>query len=175
MNQPIRIPISKGKLFFGIGGSILFVMMGIFIYTNVDISSKNPVFLKIIGSASVLFFGATGIYGLTKLFDKKAGLIIDNAGITDHSNATSVGLIKWSDITAIKTRQVKSTKFLLIEVGNPEVYLEKAKSGIQRKLMQANMKTYGTPLSITSNTLSYDFGKLEKLVQEKFMKHNKLN
>lgn len=173
MNNTIEIPLSKSKLLFGIGGSILFVMLGVSLFVNSSTASENPMLVKIAGSACVLFFGATGIYGITKLFDKKVGLAIDEQGITDHSNATSIGLIKWADISAIRTQKVVSTKFLLIDVQNPETYLEKAKSGMQRKLMQANAKAYGTPISITSNTLSYDFGELEKILQEKFLEHGK--
>ena len=118
--------------------------------------------VKGVGILGILFFSATGILGFKKLFDKKVGLIIDSNGITDNSNASSVGLIEWNDITDIITKQVMSTKFLLINVANPEKYIEKAKSGMKTKLMRSNMKIYGTPLSITSNTLKYDFGELEK-------------
>ena len=172
MNQPIIIPLNKGKLFFGIGGSILFVMMGVGLINSAIDVSENNLLAKIVGAASILFFGATGIYGIVKLFDKKAGLIIDEKGITDHSNATSIGLIKWSDMTTIRVRQVMATKFLLIDIKNPETYLEKSGSNMQRKLMQANMKKYGTPITITSNTLSTDFSELEKMVQKKFAEYN---
>ena len=65
-----------------------------------------------------------------------------------------------------------STKFLLIDITNPEKYIGKAKNGMQAKLMKANINMYETPLSITSNTLKYNFGELEKLIQTEF-KRNK--
>ncbi len=105
------------------------------------------------------------MYGIKKLFDKRIGLIVDRDGITDNTNAASVGLINWTDITGIKTEQIMSTKFLLIYTSNPDKYLERVK-GLKRKLMQGNMKMYGTPLSIPSNTLKYNFDKLEKLIIE---------
>jgi len=175
MEEKIEIPISKNKLFLGIGGSILFVILGFWILTNLsDFENKgirifrNPIVLKGAGISAVLFFGATGIYGVKKLFEKKVGLIIDSNGITDNSNASSVGLIEWNDISEIKTQQVMSTKFLLINVVNPEKYIEKAKSGMKAKLLRSNMKMYGTPLSITSNTLKCDFGELEKLIETEY-------
>ena len=64
---------------------------------------RNPMVIKGIGILAILFFGGTGIYGFNKIFDKKAGLIIDANGITDHSNASSVGLIEWNDISEIIT------------------------------------------------------------------------
>lgn len=175
MENKIEIPLSKNKLFLGIGGSILFVILGIGLFTNStefqDNSirlMRNPMVIKSVGIVGMLFFGATGIYGIRKLLDKKVGLIIDEYGITDNSNASSIGLIEWNDISEIITEKVMSTKFLLIKVENPEKYIGKAKSGMKARLMKTNMKMYGTPLSITSNTLKYDFNELEKLIQTEF-------
>lgn len=175
MSNRIEISLSKNKLFLGIGGSILFVILGIWLFTNsTEFQNnsirlmRNPMAIKSVGIVGMLFFGATGIYGIRKLFDKKVGLIIDEYGITDNSNASSIGLIEWNDISEIKTEQVMSTKFLLIEVKNPEKYIGKAKSGMKARLMKTNMKMYGTPLSITSNTLKYNFNELEKLIQTEF-------
>ncbi len=178
MNNRIEIPLSKQKITFLIIASLAFVIAGIlFVYQPGRFVSEytiryrmfnNPEMIRIIGIIAILFFGAAGIYGIKKLFDKKVGLVIDENGITDNSNASSIGLIEWNDILEIKTEQVMSTKFLLIEVENPEKYIGKAKSGMKARLMKANMKMYGTPLSITSNTLKYDFNELEKLIQNKF-------
>ncbi len=181
MKEKIEIPLSKNKLFLGIGGSILFVFLGVWLFSNADSFQensfrllRNPMIVKGVGIVGILFFGAIGIFGIKKLFDKKIGLIIDSNGITDNSNASSVGLIEWSDITNITTEQVMSTKFLLIDVTNPEKYIGKAKNGMQAKLMRSNMKMYGTPLSITSNSLKCDFNKLEELVKVKFEKNKNI-
>ena len=178
MKETIEIPISKNKLILGIVGSIMFVILGMWLFTNsTEFKNysmrllRNPMVIKSVGIIGMMFFGATGIYGIRKLFDKKVGLIIDKNGITDNSNASSIGLIEWKDITEIKTEQVMSTKFLLIKVKNPEEYIEKAKNGMKARLMKTNKKMYGTPLSITSNTLKYDFNKLEKLIQTEFEKN----
>lgn len=167
MNK-IEIPLSKTKLLFGIGGSILFVVLGLyFLTTMADQQTRfNASMVKGVGIASILFFGATGIYGTKKMFDKTIGLTIDENGIFDNTNASSVGLIKWADITEIKTEQVASTKFLLIYTANPDFYLDKVK-GFKRKLMEGNNRMYGTPLSITSNTLKYNFNDLEQIINDR--------
>tara|TARA_R110002072_G_scaffold302577_1_gene486391 strand:- start:7750 stop:8298 length:549 start_codon:yes stop_codon:yes gene_type:complete len=177
MDQKIEIPLSRNKLFLGIIFSILFVIVGIWLFINAegfDENSirllRNPMVIKIIGVTAVLFFGSIGVYGLKKMLDKKVGLVIDSNGITDNSNASSIGLIEWSDIMEIRMQKVMSTKFLIIDVLNPENYIGKAKSNMKAKLMRANMKMYGSPLSITSNTLKYNFDELEKVVQEEFEK-----
>jgi hypothetical protein len=94
MQEKIEIPLSKNKLFLGIGGSILFVILGVWLFTNAESFQehsfrilRNPMIAKGVGILSILFFGATGIFGFKKLFDKKVGLTIDSNGITDNSNA----------------------------------------------------------------------------------------
>lgn len=168
----IEIPISKTKISFLLIGALIFVILGVLFSLTPDKFTttifRNPQIIRIVGIVAVLFFGAAGVYGLRKLFDKSVGLTIDDYGITDNSNASSVGLIDWSDILDIKTEQVMSTRFLLIFVDKPDKYLERV-DGFKRKLMKANMKMYGTPLSITSNTLRYDFRDLERLIKEKLV------
>jgi hypothetical protein len=169
MNK-IEIPLSNKKLYIGIGCSLLFVALGFWILiTPPDrISKYNPFFIKSFGIASILFFGAAGLYGIKKILQSESGLEIDENGIFDNSNASSIGFVKWQDISSIQTEQVMSTKFLLIFIVDPDTYLEKV-SGIKRKLSLANLKKYGTPISITSNTLKYDFDELENLINDKFL------
>ncbi len=125
------------------------------------------------GTLSVAFFGACGIYGMIKLFDQKYGLIINKDGITDNTNASSVGLINWADISSIETKQVMSTKFLLIFIKNPHIYLNRT-TGLKRKLLQANMNMYGTPLSIIANSIKCNFDDLEKLINANFNEFHKI-
>ena len=170
MNR-IEIPLSKTKISLLLAGALAFVILGVLFIVTPDTFVtnifRNPQTIRIVGIAAVIFFGAAGAYGLRKLFDKTIGLIIDENGITDNTNASSVGLINWTDITEIRTEEVMSTKFLLIFIDNPDKYLVKV-NGFKRKLLKGNMKIYGTPLSITSNTLKYDFNDLEKLIINRF-------
>lgn len=167
----IEIPLSKTKLLLGIGGSILFVVLGYYLFTTIaDQQTRfDPTLVKGVGIAGILFFGATLIFGIKKVFDKTIGLTIDENGIFDNTNASSLGLIKWTDITEIKTTQVASTKFLLIYTSNPDFYLDKVK-GLKKKLMERNNKMYGTPFSLTSTTLKYNFNDLEKILKDKLNK-----
>jgi hypothetical protein len=176
----IEIPLSKTKLLLGIAGSILFIVLGIWLFTysnefqNMPLRIlRNPTIIKIAGIAGVLFFGATGFYGIKKMFENNVGLLIDDNGIIDNTNASSIGLIKWSDIMEIKTEQVMSTKFLLIYTKDPNGILAKV-TGIKRKLMAGNLKMYGTPVSITSNTLKYNFNDLEKLLKDRLNKQSEI-
>ncbi len=174
MTDKIEVPLSQNKMLLAIGGSILFVLLGVWLFVSADSFQensvrllRNPIIVKGAGVLAILCFGVMAGMGIKKLFDKKIGLSIDAHGITDNSNTSSVGFIEWDDITRIETQQVMSTKFLLIHVRNPEKYIEKA-SGMKAKLMRSNMQMYGTPISITSNTLKCSFDELEKLIGTAF-------
>lgn len=108
----------------------------------------SPETVRIMGVLGIVLFGAAGVFGIKKLFDKKVGLIIDENGITDNSSALSIGLIEWKDINGIELTQVNSIKFLRIGFKNPEKYISKAKNGIKAKLMKINMNMYGSPIYI---------------------------
>ena len=170
MIERIEIPVGKKKIVIILLGGLFLVAGGIWLTLDPEkfipniFGIRNSNIIRLWGIAGTVFFGLALAYGIKKLFDKEPLLIIDENGITDNSNASSIGLIKWSNIIEIKTEQVMSTKFFLIYVKNPDEYISKAKSRIKRNLLKANMNKYGTPLSITSNTLSWDFNRIEKLI-----------
>ncbi|MDO6390003.1 STM3941 family protein [Pontibacter sp. BT731] len=170
MKQKIEIPLSKTKMTLFLMGAIVFVVMGVF-FAMEPARFISPVFrseglVRIAGVASVLFFGLGAVYMLRKLFDKKVGLTICEAGITDNSSAVSVGLIEWQDITGVETLEIASNKILLVHTNNPEKYMARGTNIFSRKAMQANHRMYGTPLSITANSLQITYKELERLVCE---------
>ena len=173
MNE-IKIPLSKTKLIFAFIGSVTFILLGReFILKPekyVSTVMRSTELIAVVGFASVIFFGLCLIYIIYKAFDKKPGLIVNANGITDNSNFASVGLIEWSEIIGIRTQQIMSTKFILIDVLNPEKFIQKS-SKYKASLMKANLKMYGTPLSITSNSLTYNFEKMESLLKTEFEKY----
>jgi len=165
--EEIQIRFRKIKIIFTIIGSLLFVLIGVWFlisFTELQISF-SLVLIKIAGVVSVLFFGTTMFYGIKKYFDKKPGLIINKHGIIDNSNGTSVGLIEWNDITKIRIIEIMRTKSILLDTDKPEKYIAKAKP-FQAKIMRANMKIYGTPLSIAPQTLQMPFDELNDLLFE---------
>lgn len=68
-----KTPPNKSKILFGIGISILFVILGLSIFmSEADNQVRiNPTFVKIVAAAVILFFGVTGIYGIVKFISKK--------------------------------------------------------------------------------------------------------
>jgi hypothetical protein len=120
----------------------------------------------------------TLIKGLAWIRSAKAkgfGLIISERGIEDNSNATSVGLIEWGDIEGIESMEVKNSRFLLIHTKDPQKYIGRIKGALAKKSAQLSMKLYGTPISLTSQTLKTSHAKMAEAVYEGFERWGKGN
>ena len=169
--ERIEIKLSKAKGILTLLGSVAFVLTSIWLidyadnHETVDIGflKLDPAIVIVIGYVGLIFFGLAGLYILYKLFDKKPGLIIDNEGIYDNSSAAAGHLIKWERITGLRVEQVMSTKFILIDIKNPEEFMDGV-NGLKKKLMWSTYKMYGTPTSISSSTLSCDFDELFQII-----------
>ncbi len=89
----------------------------------------------------------------------------------EHQQLRVGQLIKWERINGIRVEQVASTKFILIDIKDPEQYIEQS-SGLKKKLMQGNYKMYGTPVSMASVALQIRFDELAKLIGERLQKRS---
>lgn len=171
MIQKTEIQLSKAKLLMMLIGSALFVGFGIwFVMNPAEVRPNRETFVFIIGITSILFFGACLLFFTKKMFDGKIGLVIDEEGINDNSSGVSVGLIIWGDISGISTSEIASTKFILIETTNPDKYINRAKNGLAKRAMKANNKMYGTPISISSNTLKIKHNELLDRIERGYQK-----
>jgi hypothetical protein len=168
--ETIEIPLSKLKLTLMLVGSIFFILIGVLFSINPDkyVSAicRNPTMIFIAGIASILFSSVCAIYLIRKLPDNKPGLIINRNGLTDNSSGVAVGQILWSDIKNISVKEIHRQKFMILEVSNPQEYIDKQTSKFKRKMMQINMEMYGTPLSITNNGLQIKFDELYKILND---------
>lgn len=138
-----------------LSGALCFIAAGIFIWIRVKVDEGIlPGVVLVRGAAitGILFFGAIAVYIVFKLRDTKPGLVIGPEGIYNNTNATGPQMIPWRDIVEIETANVRSAKFLLVHVRNPEKYLAEAGQP-KRFLMMLNRRTYSTPLSITTNAI----------------------
>jgi uncharacterized membrane protein YobD (UPF0266 family) len=162
--QQIEIPISKKKLILMIIGSLIFVGLGVLFVMNPEKYTspimRNPTVIFIAGLASILFFGFCFPFIVKKLGDKSPGLIISDQGIFDNSSGVSAGQILWKDIDDILVIKIHRQRMIILQVNNPQDYIEKQTSNFKRKMMTINYKMYGTPLSMTSNGLKISFDEL---------------
>ena len=174
MESKIEIELSRLKIGLFFIGTLIFVILGIQFAINpqewLTSRSNSLEFVRIMGVITVVFFGTCGIFIIRKLFDNKIGLIIDKRGITDNTNATSIGLIEWEDISGIDKVEIASSKILIIRTNKPDKYIGRAKNGISKFSMKANHKLYGSPISIISSSLKMKFNELEDLIKSEYKK-----
>jgi len=169
----IEIPLSKNKTYKMLFGSLLFVIMAAWlIYAREDYG--NPILILIVGIIAILFFGYIAFFLIKTLPDKSPGLIINAQGIVDNASAVAAGFIKWEDVQQIKVAQVMNQKFLMILVRNPEEYINRREGAIARNAMQMNYKTYGSPISISSDALAISFNELHQIILDRFNQSKEL-
>jgi multisubunit Na+/H+ antiporter MnhB subunit len=136
MGRVIEIPRSKRKMGLLLVGALAFVVLGILFVINpeqwVSARHESTGFIRIAGGVSVLFFGGCSFFIAKHFLGKGVGLRIDEKGITDHTNATSVGLIEWQDITGIQRLTIASSNILIIKTAKPEKYIRRATNSIAR-------------------------------------------
>lgn len=163
-----EIPLSKSKVTGLVIVSTLFVAAGCAMLRDgfSENSPFSPMFTKIFGFAGIIFFGMALVVGITRLFSKKPGMVIDEQGISSQSNITIGQTILWEDISHISEYSVSiSTKLILIHVYDNEKYLAQISKGA-KFLANQNIKLTGTPFSISPNTLAIDYNDLLVLLQE---------
>lgn len=170
-NQSVEIRISRKKIFLLLAGSVILFLIGIWIVfgnpATEDQSRFNSVKITIAGYASIFFFGLTTIALAKKSFRSSPALLIDNVGITDHSSAVSAGFISWSDIENISRFEIRGQKFIMIQVKDPESFIQKQNSPLKRKAMSLNNRLYGTPITISANALEIGFEELYGMIRER--------
>jgi len=161
------IPLNKAKLSSLLRLSIGFTVTGLWLASSVRIDhSLVRIIISGLGIAQIIFFVPLTFSLFKKYKDRKAGITLDNTGITDNT-ILSAGYIPWSDIYELK----KIGQLLIILVTNPKKYISRQSNFVKRKIMKVLFKTYGSPIIITSNELKCDFKKLQNILQAELREH----
>jgi hypothetical protein len=174
MQNTIEIPLSKGKILLMLLGCIAFVIGSIWLFNFAETQQEYaPALLKGIGGIGFAFFGLAGVFMLKKVTDKKPGLTINAKGIVENTNGISIQMVEWKDITSIDSIDVAGQQLIVVKVKNPEKYVDKASNNAQKRLLRLNVKQYGTPIFITTNSLQIGVDELLALLNEEFGKRKK--
>ncbi len=175
-----EIQLNKTKLIALSGASMLFVVLGMaFVWGayNGNINSSNlfnnTTAIFIIGLVAVVFFGFGLVLLLKKLKENKPGLVVSELGIFDNSSANSSGWIAWEDITDIQQLSVWGQKFIVIPIKNPKQLIDATNSFWKKKNLQANFKSYGSPININTGSLKIKHQELVQILEESFLYYKK--
>jgi hypothetical protein len=123
---------------------------------------NDPTFVRVLGVASILFFGVCGVYGFKKLFDKQPGLVLNSSGIVDNASGVAAGFIPWSEVVGFGVYEIQKQKMLVIGVSDPQKYIDRG-GALKRLANKANHKMSGSPVTISSVALKIDFPELVAL------------
>ena len=87
------------------------------------LATQPGVFSKVVGWIGIGFFGL-GLVAIPVMFFRTGPqVIINDDGIDDRR--CKLGVIPWDDIRSVSIRSVNSTKFLCIDLVEPEKYVER--------------------------------------------------
>ena len=166
IDDRVVIRSSRTKLILIVVGALLFVALGaVLIYIADEQNRYPPIYVKAVSVAAIGFFGLCGIFGVIKLFDSTAGLVLDRQGILDNSSGSAAGRVEWRDVRDIQARTISGQKMLAIIVDDPEKFLDRG-NFVRRFFARMNYKYYGTPVFISAHALKVDFEELEKMVRD---------
>ncbi len=166
--ERVEIKLSKTKSVLSFLGCTAFVVVSTWLIIYGDQYQRLNVWIpRIIGLIGLIFFGVCGVYIFIKLFDNKPGLVVDSKGILDNSSAASGQLIKWDTIKGVRKKYVFGTGFILIDIENPQKFIDEVANKVTKRLMWGNYKTTGTPTSISSVSLTCRVDELYKLIDDR--------
>ena len=101
------------------------------------------------------------------LFNKNAGILINETGIYNNLGIISAGKIQWADISAIKIFQTRrfNIRYLIIELTDNDKYL-KNKNFLQKYFLKKNIKRRDSPILIPENSIDYNIDELARVISQ---------
>lgn len=170
----IEITASKKKSIKIVFYSIGLIGMGIFVLVIADDQQMMPPFLaRLIGYLALMLFIPALCYIIYRLFDDSPRIIIDSAGITDNTAATSPGFIPWREIEGFLIKKVYDVPLFGIILKDPENFY-KSSNPVSRFYNLLNIRMFKSSHMISIKTLDIDFDDFAKTVKkfhQKFAGH----
>ena len=131
------------------------------------------VLLTIVGVVAVIFLGACAGFYARKLLDNKPGIVFDERGLFDNSSFVAAGQILWADIETASVLQLHRQKFVVLQLINPQQYIDRQASVFKRKVTTLNDKLYGTPPHIRPNGLQISFNQLHIFITNNLQRNRR--
>ena len=175
MSNKVEIPFSKTKtlipiiLLLVIAVSAIVAIISPETFITKTSKYNTPETIRTIAIAAAAIGLGLSIPLAIKWFRNKVGLLIDENGITDFSNATYPELIDWKGITGIKKSKNGPIKSIVLLTNKPEKYINQAKKMMYTSMMKV-YKFHGSPLMIVSSRLKISYEELLEIISTEFEK-----
>lgn len=163
--ERIEIYTSKKKSILLLLGSILFVALCSFVAFGIlDIS----LYKRLVGIVGIAFFGL-GIYvAIRQLIQNRLLLVIDDMGINVNPLKSDEKIL-WKHINGFPIVSISGTKIILIQVNNPQYWIDKETNKIRKKLMEFNYGEYGSLFNLSSNSMQIKHKELVDLLNNRLL------
>jgi hypothetical protein len=164
MNPPNPFVVKRDRIQLAIlsFGALVFIALGVWMVQvdpNESTARYSPFYIRTLGVASIVFFGACFLVGTRHLFSLGAAMVIDDKGILDRASAMRAGRIPWSDIKGFAGRTIAGKKMLVIRLSDPDKYLRRSWPWM-RPIHRYNIKKCGSPVMVISDVLRISFNEL---------------
>lgn len=168
------IEASRSKTLLLVTIGLGFVALGAYFLAldpaAIESRGRSPLLIYAVGIASVVFFGLCTAAGIWRLFSSKPGLVVSPEGIEMFGMGEST-VVPWRDISGFSLYKVQGQKMLVLNLYEPEKYLE-AGGGLRRRLAKANYGLCGSPMAISTSSLELSFKELHELCEEYLQRHS---
>lgn len=140
-----EISKSEGKVFYYVAAAFVCALATLYMLKGG---------YRIIGNIFLVSFAVVSAIALKLVLFKKTILTINDKFLVITSIIGSSEQVLWEDVTGFKEVRDKRNHYIAVMVKDPENILELQQNKLTYKIMRHNIKLYGTPFLIQTDTLN---------------------
>lgn len=164
MNYPHKIAKKTSQYYWSLLFCLPWIIMGVFLLFNQ--APHMRVFTIVSAIVNLVFFGGGAILVVKQLQKSGSAILVDTTGIHDNVSFLKERSIPWEDILEIRSGSTLGTKYLLIDVRNPEDYINSRSGGIVKSVVRTNANIFGTPIYIPTSILEMPHDEIIRMMQQ---------
>jgi len=166
-DNELIVPASKTKLLGVVAGACAFVVLSVWLLSRPYPNPIQRTRAQLVAVGAIVFFGACGVYGVTRLLRPTPAVIINDKGIVDNASALSTGFIAWEEIAELREYRFQNQTFLGIYPKRLDALLAR-QSAWKRHAINANMALGVAPVNIPQVVLPMSAAELMSEINARF-------
>lgn len=148
---------SEIKSFYYVLAAFIFAFISVYFLKNG---------YQIIGNIFLAGFAGAALIALKMVLFKKTVITVNDKFIVVTPLVGTADQVLWEDITGFEEIRDKRNHYIAVMVNDPENILEMQTNKLAYKIMHHNIKLYGTPYIIQTDTLSAHRREILKLLHK---------
>ena len=165
----IEIARNKKNLSWFLTGGLILFFFGVFllVYPKPFMTSQmlTPFIIEAVGVSVMVVGGIYSYIMAVRIASVFPAMIISDKDIYDHTGTPGDGLINWDDISGFRETLIRGKKFITVLVKHPEVYIDRQRNPVKRRLLARLNTDFGSPVQIPADALAYDLRSLIILLE----------